>query len=204
MTNFIYTKDIPDAPNNPSNDQGPMKVNTNSIFDLIDVDHHGFNDNLGGYHDIIHQNAQLADPAAIAGPPQINQIYVKSVAVDTNPASAADTQLFTRTALGGISQLTGAHSATRGYQWLGGVLLQWGFISLGALPSGTETFQTATTPPFPTACLNVVATLRAKTALGSSSSTISIGTFNATSFGWLVGAQDLTKWDGFYWIAIGN
>jgi len=57
MPNFIYTKDIPDAANNPSNDQAPMEVNTNSIFDLIRVDHHGFNDNLGGYHTIIHQDA---------------------------------------------------------------------------------------------------------------------------------------------------
>ena len=29
--NFIYTNNIPDGPNNPSNDQPKMKVNTNSI-----------------------------------------------------------------------------------------------------------------------------------------------------------------------------
>ncbi len=50
MTNFKYTKNIPHATNNPSNDQPIMEVNANSISDLIGVDHHGFNDNNGGWH----------------------------------------------------------------------------------------------------------------------------------------------------------
>lgn len=39
---FTYTRDIPDAPNNPSVDQGPMKTNTNSIDSIIAVDHYSF------------------------------------------------------------------------------------------------------------------------------------------------------------------
>lgn len=51
-----YNLDIPDGPNNPSNDQPKMKTNTNSIQTLISVDHVGFNTNgsppngVGGHH----------------------------------------------------------------------------------------------------------------------------------------------------------
>lgn len=47
---FSYNRDIPDAPNNPSRDQPKMKTNTNSIDDLIDVDHVSFETALGGFH----------------------------------------------------------------------------------------------------------------------------------------------------------
>lgn len=50
MANFTYNNDIPDTPNNPSNDQPLMKINTNSIDDLIEVDHVSFNTNNGGFH----------------------------------------------------------------------------------------------------------------------------------------------------------
>jgi hypothetical protein len=50
MPNFVYNRDIPDAPNNPSDDQPDMKDNTNSTDDLIDEDHYSFNDNNGGLH----------------------------------------------------------------------------------------------------------------------------------------------------------
>src|SRR5258708_30758417 len=45
-----YTRDIPDAPNNPSGDQSKMKINTNSIDTLLQVDHISFNANNGGTH----------------------------------------------------------------------------------------------------------------------------------------------------------
>lgn len=51
-----YNLDIPDGPNNPSNDQPKMKTNTNAIQTLVAVDHVGFNTNgllpngIGGQH----------------------------------------------------------------------------------------------------------------------------------------------------------
>lgn len=45
-----YNRDIPDTPNNPSNDQPKMKINTNSIDDILGVDHISFNANSGGTH----------------------------------------------------------------------------------------------------------------------------------------------------------
>jgi len=78
MPNFTYVRDIPDAPHNPSVDQPDMKINTNSIDDLLLVDHYSFNDanNRSGYHKIIHQPAQTLDPAPIGG---LGQFYPKVI-----------------------------------------------------------------------------------------------------------------------------
>jgi hypothetical protein len=67
---ITYTRDIPDAPNNPSVDQGPMKTNTNSIDTIIAVDHYTFADVPSGTHKqvtISGKNAGGAqtDPASI-------------------------------------------------------------------------------------------------------------------------------------------
>ncbi len=51
-----YNLDIPDGPNNPSNDQPKMKINTNAVQQILEVDHVGFNTNgsapngVGGHH----------------------------------------------------------------------------------------------------------------------------------------------------------
>lgn len=95
MPNFSFTRDIPFATHNPSSDQPIMQTNTNSEDSIWAVDHHGFNDNLGGYHNVIHQDPQLADPAAIPG---IGQTYVKTV--------GSDVQLFYESGLGVVSQLS--------------------------------------------------------------------------------------------------
>lgn len=55
MPFFAYNRDIPDAPNNPSDDQPNMKTNTNSTDDIIDVDHYSFETtgpvlNIDGFH----------------------------------------------------------------------------------------------------------------------------------------------------------
>jgi hypothetical protein len=101
MTNFSYNQDIPDAPNNPSDDQPLMKTNTNSTFGIIAVDHVGFEQANGGYHTVIHQGpaggGSGSDPAAIPG---FGQTYVKTV------GSTPDQQLFFETGLGVVSQLT--------------------------------------------------------------------------------------------------
>ncbi len=79
MPNFTYKRDIPHSTHNPSVDQPDMEVNNNSIDSLIQIDHYGFNDNLGGYHKIIHLPPQVSDPAPVAG---TGQIYTKTVAGD--------------------------------------------------------------------------------------------------------------------------
>ena len=52
MPDVTYFTDIPDGPNNPSQDQPLMKINTNATDQIIAVDHYSFNtsDSSGGYH----------------------------------------------------------------------------------------------------------------------------------------------------------
>lgn len=137
--NQDYNVDIPNAPNDPSVDQPKMKVNTNSISNLIAQDHFGFKNNFGGYHKTIHQIASSA-PNTIQN---VGQIYNKSVTV----SGITTTQLFYKSGpasmiSGAESQLTGHKAALNGYQWVGGVLLQWGVITLG---SGLQNLTTAQT-----------------------------------------------------------
>jgi len=209
MTFYDYNQNIPFATNNPSDDQPEMLVNTNSIFSIIAKDHHGFEDNLGGYHNIIHQNPQLIDPAAI---PSINQIYVKNYTPDTT-GGVADTQLFTRTGNGGISQLTGNSSQAEGYQWLGGVLIQWGFKTFSGVGdnAGTITFKNrvAGAIPFPNNLFNVTAQVFYITTppVATNSANIFIdkdATFTRLQFKWAVNSTSHGNIRGFFWQAIGN
>jgi hypothetical protein len=52
MSSFNYFRDIPNGPNDPSDDQPLMRINTNSIDSLIAVDHYSFGSsgNLDGWH----------------------------------------------------------------------------------------------------------------------------------------------------------
>lgn len=50
MAIFNYNRDIPDGPNNPSNDQPLMKTNTNSTDEILAVDHVSFEAQNGGTH----------------------------------------------------------------------------------------------------------------------------------------------------------
>jgi len=86
----VYNRDIPDAPNNPSVDQPKMKENTNSVYDIIDIDHITFEANNGGTHkqtsfegfssgNVIGQPASsVAYPAAGVSDNTIAQYYFKN------------------------------------------------------------------------------------------------------------------------------
>lgn len=206
---FTYDNTVPAANDDPSVDQTPMLQNAISIDSIIAVDHVGFNLLNGGYHTVIHQTPQLADPAAIAGPPQINQVYSKAYTPDSTGA-VADSQLFTRTALGGISQLTGNSSLADGWQWLGGVLIQWGVVtqvfSSGGT-SGTVTFKdrVAGAIPFPNNCFVVQTTPFITVSNPGSQASIAIrsNTLSKLKFDWRFQTGS-TDYKGFYWIAIGN
>ncbi len=95
MTVFDYNVNIPDAPNNPSNDQPLMKTNTNSDFGIWNVNHIGFNQLNGGFHTIVQQGPQTLDPAPLAG---FGQTYTKTI--------LGDQQLFYESGNGIITQIT--------------------------------------------------------------------------------------------------
>lgn len=211
---FTYNNLVPATNNDPSSDQPDMLINTQSINSIIAVDHVGFNAANGGYHKVIREITQVADPAALA---TFNQVYAKSYTPDTT-GGTADTQLFTRTGAGTISQLTGYNttSATDGWQWVGGILLQWGkttTVSSGSFASGsasgTVTFKdrVAGAIPFPTNCFIVLTDLFWTTAGGAPSGSgtvnINITTLSNLSFAWQFNSNS-SKYTGFHWFAIGN
>lgn len=210
MSNFNYNINIPAANNNPSNDQGLMFTNTNSIFNWAAIDHHGFGDDLGGYHAVIHQDVgtparsvnrtaatgPVNFPGAIAG---INQLFAASV---VSPSST-DTQLFSITGNGGVSQLTGNLASNEGYVWCAGVLIQWGNVSFPptsnnvvfADPDRTNCIQ------FPNGLFNIITGFTGTST--STNNTLLITTQSLTGFSW---ARTTTNgaYTGFYWVAIGN
>src|ERR1700742_3995672 len=126
MTDFPYNRDIPDSPNTPSQDQPLMKTNTNSIADLIAVDHVGFSANNGGIHNKVTM-PQVSTPVS-----SINQLilYSKAASSGTELRMVRDGFPSTDTAL----TTTGVGSPSRtqnGYSWLpGNILIQWGFATV--------------------------------------------------------------------------
>lgn len=87
MSMFTYNRDIPDGPNNPSNDQPKMKTNTNSTDDILAVDHVSFNDTPGGTH---LQTTYSSKNAAGA------QVDPQSVVYTGNGTASTVAQLFFR------------------------------------------------------------------------------------------------------------
>jgi hypothetical protein len=201
---MTYTQNIPDGPNNPSQDQPLMKANTNAIFTLIGTDHINFNLPNSGYHNVIRQPpipSMPPDPAMIAG---INQLYAKNVTPDAT-VTAAETQLFSITGSGKISQLTGRFtSGSEGYVWSGGILFQWGFSS--SLTT-TITFKTRAVGciPFPNNIFNVIIGLSDTGAGVAGGDVVTVSAYNLTltSFQSIRRGANLTT-DGFYWLAIGK
>ncbi len=213
MPSFTYNLNIPATNNNPSVDQPNMLTNNNSINSILGVDHNSFNIANGGYHTVIHEVTQVADPAAIAS---VNQVYAKNYTPDST-VTATDTQLFARTGLGSVSQLTGRLATglvgTDGWAWMGGMLIQWGTVSFSggnAHETNTVTFQNRVSGaiPFPTQLYEVIATLRvASSSETIASNTIAVRNLSATSFEWVFNSSSATgstKYPGFRWIAIGN
>jgi hypothetical protein len=194
---FTYTTTVPASGNNPSVDQRDMLQNTSSISELIAIDHVGFNNTLGGYHQVIHFNNQAGDPAVIAG---VGQLYTKT--------SSGDQQIFYKSGGNVITQLTGPNATvpgTNGYTWLeGDILLQWGFIA-GPLPSSTTTallFSTSNIQ-FPNNCFNIQLTLTNPGSTGNAQTmSVKLSTVSKTGFSWNYSGG--SAYNGFYWQAIGN
>lgn len=127
MTNFAYNRNIPDAPNDPSVDQPNMRTNTNSIDDILAINHKSFNQNNGGLHTVVQFDANLGTPGLGGG---VAAFYPKVVAGQSWPFwqnGAGEFQLAGVPA--GLSQ--------NGFIVLGNTLkLQWGYRNA---PGGSGT-----------------------------------------------------------------
>ena len=204
MTNVPYNTNIPFASNSPSQDQPRMQENTNSLKSLIEIDHVGFGQTFGGYHNVIHQGPQVADPASIAG---IGQTYTKTV--------SGDQQLFFESGAGIISQLTSAItpvSSVVGTSYLpGGIIINWGRqvgTGGGSFASGSANGSATYATAFPTAVFVVLCVPFYNSGLSTPGSSGSvnpdIATFSTlSSFNWKFNSSS-GDYRGFSYIAIGN
>jgi hypothetical protein len=202
--NLTFNTGVPAAANNPSNDQNPMRVNNVSNAAIWNVDHFGFGLNEGGWHNIIHLPAQLADPAPATSPVNAGQLYTKTV--------SGDLELFYESSGGIISQLTATGitptPGVNGYTFLpGGILLQWGVINFSASSAltGSVLFTTPPNIAFPNNIFNVEMTV-----IGTSGSPQTLQINNSappstTGFSWrFTSAPNSGSYIGFFWFAIGN
>ena len=218
MTNYPYTDNVPNPPNNPSVDAPVMKVNTNSIDGIIGTDHVSFNNPNGGYHTLIHAisqgvaNQTTGTYTPTSGLSQVEQI----IALNVTPAAtvtSTDSQLFAQSNGGILSQLTGGLVGTDGYTWAGGFLFQWGSVSFNSgLSHDTDTVTFKDRVPgaiaFPRNIFLVIPSLKiASSSTTTASNTISIRSISKTQFVYVFNSSSSSGTDlfpSFNWLAIGN
>lgn len=189
MPNLIYTRDIPHSDHNPSNDQGPMEVNTNSIDTLIAADHFSFNDNKGGRH----KQVTLTNEAAPGFGEGNGVLYANLFQGQSWP--------FWQNGLGS-TLIVGptTPTANNGTVFLsGGIVIKWGTVS----PVVNQTLTGVTfAPAFPTACFVVLVTEK-RTASPNGVDQVYVNAKTAGNFAYYSTTNGV-GFASFDWIAIGN
>lgn len=208
-----YNPNIPTPTQNLSVSQGFLKINFTTSNTSFGKDHYPFDDGTvnNGYHKDVHIVKRAGDPATVA---DTLIAYSKDYTPDATVTSTS-TQLFLENAAGVITQMSGLLTGNDGWCWCGGVLVQWGRITLlsGSGGSqhrdGTVTFKdrVAGAIPFPNDCFVVVGNPTCAVAAQTSpaSTTFSIFSKSKTSFRWNYNTSaDISDNPSVYWVAIGN
>lgn len=125
---FSYDPTLPNPPNDPADDVDQMQINSQSISDLISVDHVGFNDPSGGTHDQVTFSSNNT-PATPTNPPVL---FTK-----LDGASLAQLFFYTGDAAHSSTQYspTNNNGSTMA---LGGIIIKWGSGSMTSGASGTD------------------------------------------------------------------
>lgn len=208
-----YNPNIPTPTQNLSVSQGFLKDNFTYSNISFGKDHYPFDDGTvnNGYHKDVHIVKRVGNPATVAD----TLITFSKDYTPNTTGGVADTQLFARTALGGVSQLTGNLVGNDGWCWCGGILIQWGNIELTTGSGGTQhrdgsvTFKDRVTGaiPFPNACFVVLGnpTCAVEDQSSPASTTFSIFSKSATDFKWNFNTSaNISNNPFIYWVAIGN
>jgi hypothetical protein len=209
-----YTPGYPPDGSSLGQTKATIRNNLDGTFETLNVDHVNNNgqpgSNPAGYHTVVHEVTQTS-VSTVSG---VNQIFsgvpgVLQVNAVTTPAvpPGGDTQLYSLSGSGILSQLTGGSRTGNGYMWLGQVLLQWGTQNLtnSATQRSTVNYATANIN-FPNFALAVYATLICKAGgTSSSQNTLSLvaGTFTNTGFQYQYSGSGGGDFPGFFWLAIG-
>jgi hypothetical protein len=229
MTLFDYTRDIPFPTDAPKNDQPIMRINTNSIAGIIEVDHIGFGLDNGGYHTDIHMtefssttinpsNASNNPPTAPLPIDNIGQLYTCQIRSPPMSGGIIDEVLYYQSAFGRITQLTNnitgpgfqssttGHGGFNGYTTLpGGLMIQWGFLSSTTSGSYTQLLFSTFNIPFPNQCFNVWTQPFSSGSVPGSQATVAVrgSSVDQNGFQWVF-VTNSGAYNGFYWAAIGN
>lgn len=202
--NIDYTPNVPTPPHFPATDVNAMQQNTNSVPTWITVDHIGFGDNDGGYHDVIHFKTQAVDPAPVG---LRGELYTKQITID----AITDEVLYYQSGGGRIFQLTtniggaGAVGSAGANGWTilpGGIIMQWGTIEL--LNISTPVLFATSNIDFPQNCFTVNITLIDTANNNIPQPTVDSGSVSKTGFT-IWNNNNLGNVNKFvYWTAIGN
>ena len=193
-----FTQGYPQDGSSLGSSKSVIRDNLDGTFQVFSVDHQDQNETNAGYHSVIHQQTQGSKPATISG---VNQLFsmIPGTAGTPNIPPNGDTQLYSKTGMGGFSQLTGSGNSFSGspvvgsgYVWCSGMLMQYGIVANGAT---SITFPVA----FPTACFNVQMTPQ------GNGGTFSINPKNVTTAGCGINVNGSSaNYQTYYWFAIGN
>jgi hypothetical protein len=199
-----YTPGYPPDGSSLGQTKATIRNNLDGTFQTLNVDHVNNNGQPGsrpaGYHTIIHEVPQTS-VTTVTGYNQLFCGVPGTLAVDSvttpNVPPNGDTQLYSLTGMGGLSQLTGNSASQNGYSWSGGILFQWGFVAQTSSSTVAVTFPVT----FPRNFFNVQVTrTRASTSPGDNSMWVIT---TPTTSGFSIKNDDGHMW-GYYWFAIGN
>lgn len=187
-----YTSSIPQAGNDPADDQPLMLNNFGAINQWVNVDHVGFNTTGFGEHNVVtfNDNNVPALPTPIVSGNNVGILFTNTV-----PAAGAINQLFYFAGDAAHSSNQYVAAATGSTLALGGIIVKWGHPTL----PGTGFDQAvAFGVPFPTNCFAVIVTTtdRSITA-GVVNNSITVNGFTATK-------SSSGSALPIYYVAIGN
>jgi hypothetical protein len=206
-----YTPGYPPDGSSLGQTKSTIRNNLDGTFETLAVDHIDNNGSPGskpaGYHKVIHQVTQT-NVSTITGYNQVfsgvpGTLVVDGVTTQAIPSNS-DTELYSLTSGGILTQLTGRSAGLNGFVWIGGMLLQWGSI---AATSGNPSVNLASSPnvPFPNNIFNIQVTRQHSAT--SPGSTFGFWVNNTsgtiTTSGFQIISNDTHTWS-YNWIAIGN
>lgn len=186
---------IPNAPNNPADDQPLMKDNFANIKSFLTVDHIAPGAAKNGYHNVVRFSQNQAPPAlATAVGTAVGAFFANLATGQSWP--------FWENALGSFQLLGPSNfTATNGSVTLSsGLIIKFGKVTNPNSTTGTVSYTTA----FPSATLGVYMTLARNAASSDSIWIDKTGTTNSAGFAWRSSTSLSSATDYFFWLAIGN
>lgn len=187
---MTFTPDIPQTGQSLGATRDPIRNNFTNYNTLVSVNHVAPNAVGQGKHKFVEMPVQSPDPATLAGE---GGLFTKTTSSSSELFYLRDAVATTYQMTGPL--FTGQGALTKGGTTMlfGGIVLKWGFVSVGAGTTSVS-FNTQCGSNFPTNCFTVT------TTSGSSTSSLaSVNSVTNASFNVVTNAVNTV-----YFIAIGN